>query len=323
MVGGLVGRASRSISIARNHSNASIVSGTDHVGGIVGESTATSSRNNQICSNVSLNGNIVSSGSNVGRIYGSANSYTSVGTVGTVEANRALLTTKINGVDVDLEDSEQNGQNTGLGTLKYKATYQGLGWDFGATWNIQETESFPYLAGQTAPPVIDGVPVSGGTVISGKSVDGGTISGLWANGTDDNAGLFAVIDGGSVQNLTVNVAEGKQVKGGSYVGVMAGQVKSGSITGCRVSGDVEGMMNVGGLIGHLEASNISRCYSSGSVTAADTKASYAGGLVGVNGTSATIADCYSDASVTSVTYAAGLVGYNYGSVSNCFARRCT
>ena len=49
-------------------------------------------------------------------------------------------------------DDGPNGTSTGLSTLQMQATYEGLGWDFGSTWAIQEGESFPYLQTQTAPP---------------------------------------------------------------------------------------------------------------------------------------------------------------------------
>ena len=51
-----------------------------------------------------------------------------------------------------------------------------MGWDFTDTWEIQETECFPYMKRQTAPPVITSQVVSGATTVSGKCVDGGTVT---------------------------------------------------------------------------------------------------------------------------------------------------
>ena len=74
------------------------------------------------------------------------------------------------------DDSENNGTNTGLSTLKLQATYEGLGWDFADTWQIEETESFPYFKTQTPPPYIAQALKKGDTNISGQCTEAGTIT---------------------------------------------------------------------------------------------------------------------------------------------------
>ena len=74
------------------------------------------------------------------------------------------------------DDSENNGTNTGLSTLKLQATYEGLGWDFTDTWQIEETESFPYFKNQTAPPYFQQMLKKGDTSLSGQCAEAGTIT---------------------------------------------------------------------------------------------------------------------------------------------------
>ena len=74
------------------------------------------------------------------------------------------------------DDSDENGTNTGLSTLKLQATYEGLGWDFADTWQIEETESFPYFKNQTAPPYFQQTLKEGDTNLSGRCAEAGTVS---------------------------------------------------------------------------------------------------------------------------------------------------
>ena len=74
------------------------------------------------------------------------------------------------------DDSDENGINTGLSTLKLQATYEGLNWDFADTWQIEETESFPYFKNQTAPPYFQQALKKGDTNLSGQCAEAGTVS---------------------------------------------------------------------------------------------------------------------------------------------------
>ena len=72
-------------------------------------------------------------------------------------------------------DDDSNGTSTGLSTLKLQATYEGLGWDFTSTWAMLETESFPYLQIQTAPPHFTQSLKAGDTQLSGQCVEEGMV----------------------------------------------------------------------------------------------------------------------------------------------------
>ena len=156
--------------IQRSYSLASI-NGTRTVGGLAG------SNKGNISSSIANNVNIKALEDNVGRVYGYSESG-SVGNMGSQAENKALNRTIVikAGVSQDVADDEQNGTGVSATTLKLKATYVAMGWDFTDTWDIQETECYPYMKSQTAPPVIQSQVVSGATTVSGKCVDGGTVT---------------------------------------------------------------------------------------------------------------------------------------------------
>ena len=418
-------------------------------------------------SNIAILTSVKATENQVGRIYGERNGG-SVGEMGTAKENKAFnRAIVINaGVAQDITDDEQNGTGVSKTTLKLKATYVAVGWDFTDVWEIQESECYPYMKSQTAPPVITSQVVSGATAISGKCVDGGTvtleidgtrqqmvssghefsfavsplqaghevricaktegkeqsyyttetvaylgsgkendpyqvytasdltgvyrkgyfklmndidltdyinqfsstegwesigregsetihfdgngkkIAGLWCNSTRDNTGLFSCFANGTIKNLTVEVASGKQVKGGANTGILIGKMINGTIENCKVSGKVAdgtpvggmvGLMDggkislcqanvtinttgntsyVGGLVGEITGGEIDQCVTLGALTATGTS-SYVGGMVGKN--YATVTNCYSNANVTSSYNAAGLIAYNYGLVEKCYA----
>ncbi len=172
-IAGITGGISSSYSNTtyRNYTNAYIV-GASNVGGIIGSVSVSAN----IKSNISIC-QVIRGDYSVGRIYGSINSNgTTIGAIGSSETNKALTTTKliINGNEQTCTDNLQNGQSTGNSVLKYKASYQGIGWDFSSIWAQQETESYPYFQWQTAPPVIN-KPLAGATSITGKGTDGALI----------------------------------------------------------------------------------------------------------------------------------------------------
>lgn len=460
--GGLVGY--RMGTIKRCYSHGSI-SGTSYVGGLCGYIAGSSG----VVSNVVIASEIKATEGNVGRLYG-YNSYSSaiIGSMGTSAENKSYNRTIVinQGVAQDIIDDLQNGTGVSATTLKLKATYVAMGWDFNDIWAIQETECYPYMQRQTAPPVITSNVVSNATVINGKCIDGGTvtleidgikqqlvstsnqfsftvsplqaghevrisakangkepsyyatetvsylgrgteadpyqiytaadltgvyrkgyfklmndidladyinqfsptegwesigregsetihfdgnghkITGLWCNSTRDNTGLFSCFANGEIKNLTVETANGKQVKGGANTGILIGKMMNGTIENCRVKGIVADGTPVGGMVGLFDGGSISNCHASvtinttgatsyvgglvgeisngemdqcvttGTLTGTGTE-SYVGGLIGKN--SGTVTNCHSDAIVSSSYNAAGLVAYNYGVVNKCYA----
>lgn len=435
--------------------------GKCNVGGLVGNNHAS------IKTSVAINAKVTATDGEVYRIAG-FNEVGAIPEIGSPDENKSYNRTIIisQGVAQEVTEDKPNGTGVSSNTLKLKATYVAMGWDFSDTWDIQETECYPYFKTQTAPPVITSQVVSGATTISGKCIDGGTvtleidgvkqqmvstgntfsftvsplqaghevrisakaegkeqsyfttetvqylgsgkendpyqiytasdltgvyrkgyfklmndidlteyinqfsptegwqsigregsetihfdgdghkITGLWCNSTRDNTGLFSCFANGTIKNLTVVTAKGKQVKGGSNTGILIGKMINGIIENCSVSGTVAdgtpvgGMVGlfdggkislsqaavtinttgetsyVGGMVGEITGGEIDQCVTLGTLTATG-KESYVGGLVGKN--YATVTNCYSNAVVTSPYNAAGLVAYNYGVVDKCYA----
>ena len=368
------------------------------------------------------------------------------GETGTAEENRALTTTKVklNGAVLTLTDDAQSGTSTGISTLKYMANYVALGWDFKNDWSIQETECYPYKPWQTAPPIVTSKLESQQTVISGKSISGGTvfleignsykdstackdnlwtftvpamqsgeevrvyavtenndqsyimtynvkypgsgtvkdpykvytaddlqgvfrkgyyqlmndidltawitknsptegwpsigrrgseavvfdgnnhkITGLWSNTKQDYCGLFSNFDTGTIKDLTVETADGKQVKGGNWTAILIGRLAHGGLQNCTVKGSACGTVRVGGVVGASLFNTLSKVNFSGVVesTVSDkdgTGDTEIGGLA-ASSKHDIINACLSDADINSVAqYIGGLVGsLNYGTLELC------
>lgn len=175
--GGIVGEKYMGL-ISKCYAYATI-SGTKYVGGVFGEASGYSTEHNfKAISNVANIVYLKSTEGVLGRIYGKRGGSAYVGEMGTANENKAYNRTVVinEGVVQDIIDGEQNGTGVSVTTLKLKATYVAMGWDFTDTWAIQETECYPYMKTQTAPPVIQSQVVSGATTVSGKCIDGGTIT---------------------------------------------------------------------------------------------------------------------------------------------------
>lgn len=405
-VGGLMGKKVCG-DLVHSYANAN-VDGATNVGGLIGNASgmvATDVTSNlAIKSCVAVNSRINATTESVGRIYGNkADDYVTIGALGTADGNLSLNKTSVvkSGVVQTITDDLQNGTSIGQSMLKLKATYVAKGWNFDNDWTIQETESYPYMRYQAAPPVFSSVPQSGDTQISGKSVSGGKvyiyikdklagsascnasnnwtfktsalesgaevkayafkdglspsyftttrvnfpgegteaspyliysaadlqgmtkggyyklmndidltqwirensptkgwvsvgfessdaiyfngdghkITGLWCNTTDDYNGLFSNIPEGTITNLTVEVAKGKQVQGGDYTAVLAGRATSTSISNVTITGDVAGTVSVGGMVGYGLALSVTQSSFEGSVTATGDNA-FVGGIAG-------------------------------------------
>jgi len=465
-VGGLIGHAYHG-KIGQCYSYATI-NGTKSVGGLIGRvEAATYEAKYEITSNFAICTSIKATEGNIGKIFGERGKNVIIGEMGTNGENKAFnRTIVINaGVVQDVSDDEQNGTGVSATTLKLKATYVAMGWDFTDTWDIQETECYPYFKTQTAPPVITSQVISGATTVSGKCVDGGTITldidgekqqmvstgntfsftvsplqaghevrvsakadgkeqsyyttevvsflgkgteadpyqistaadltevyrkgyyklmndidltsyinqycgsegwesigrdgsetiyfdgnnhkvtGLWCSSTRDNTGLFSCFANGYIKNLTVEVADGKKVKGGANTGILIGKLINGTIVNCRVSGSLADGTPVGGIVGMLDGGKITLCQAELTVSTTGANA-YVGGIAGessgdidqcvtlgsVNATgnstnaagivgknSGNVTNSYSSMKITSVYCAAGVVGYNYGTVDKCYA----
>ena len=156
--------------------------------------------------------------------------------------------------------------------------------------------------------------------------DNKTISGLTITSTtgDDAAvGLFGVVDGGTVKNLTltdVNINVSNSDLAGAAIGMMLGGATAENIT---VNGAVVGNDGVGGIVGRLVIDGtIANCTNNASVT------STYGGIGGIVGkayyedgsntaTFASITNCTNKGVVTAPMYVGGIVGLARANVTGC------
>lgn len=185
-IGGILGYANCRDDISPSKCNINMcysyanIIGDSYVGGIAGEAPGSN-----ISSNVSICGLISAVTGNVGRVYGSDDlSGVTLGECGTANENKgfARASVLLNGIAQELPDGLKHGTNVGNATLKYGATYQGMGWDFN-DWTIIETESYPYKAIQCAPPIVTSTIEANATEISGNCTEDGTVT-VVANGEE-------------------------------------------------------------------------------------------------------------------------------------------
>lgn len=151
---------------------------------------------------------------------------------------------------------------------------------------------------------------------------GHKVTGLWANTTNDYAGLFSNFSaGGSIKNLTVEVASGKKVKGGNYTGILIGCMKNGEIINCSVKGNVEGTKYVGGLVGNFEGVLTNNAFIMSEVRSSGRNANI-GGLVGYLSSGSVVTRCSATGTVYTDdygVYAGGLIGFSAGSLEENYA----
>ena len=195
-----------------------------------------------------------------------------------------------------------------------------------------------------------GKPFSG--VFDGQ---GHTVSGLYISNGKSFQGLFGFVSGdkSEIRNLTVS----GDVKGGDYVGGIAGvAVYGSSIINCAASGSVSGNHNVGGIVGqtgwydkggctitnctantdvsgtgdgiyaiagivgYAADSSIANCTASGSVSGTGDNNCYVGGIAGVVYCNRAITNCAVNADVSGNNSIGGIAGVVYNSpISNCAA----
>ncbi|MCL2695957.1 MAG: hypothetical protein FWE69_06500 [Clostridiales bacterium] len=153
--------------------------------------------------------------------------------------------------------------------------------------------------------------------------DGGgyMISGLWSDRSGEHfIGLFARIHEGTVESLTVETA-GTGMKGNEQVGVLTGNIGSGTIRNCAAHGKVTGRIMAGGLVGYAGGSEYTIAYIEQSHATADVSTTdyAAGGLIGLWASSGTVEKCYATGSVFS---GGGTVGGFVGTASSGLIRNC-
>jgi hypothetical protein len=146
------------------------------------------------------------------------------------------------------------------------------------------------------------------------------IDSLYINrGSENNIGLFGFVKGNSakVEKLSVTNVD---ITGRKDVAAIVGDNR-GTVSECSSTGNVEGTgsgihTHIGGLVG-LNKDTIKSSFSSVHVS---SSGHLAGGLVGKNGVSALIINCYCQGQVVGIDHIGGLVGETYnGDVKYCYS----
>lgn len=158
--------------------------------------------------------------------------------------------------------------------------------------------------------------------------NGKTISGLNLeySGTThyekDYKGLFGIVSGGTVKNLTV--AGTIEASTSAYVGGIIGYAKDAVIENCINKCDISAVSSLGGIVGYAGGSvKIKKCINEGKISASNSSA---GGIVGYVALQTEITDCENGGAVSAAkNNAGGIVGFvkekedadKYLTVTNC------
>lgn len=136
---------------------------------------------------------------------------------------------------------------------------------------------------------------------------GNTVSGLNVSGA--YAGLFGVINGAEIKNLTVK----GNVTGTEYAAGIAAKAKgtSNTISACGNEADISGKIAAGILSWNGTYNTnctIIRCYNTGAVASTGSTDDRAGGIVAYNTGKTTVSESYNTGDITSNGYAGGING---------------
>ena len=160
-------------------------------------------------------------------------------------------------------------------------------------------------------------------IFDGKSKSISNVK-ITANTTDANdaIGLFGVVDGGTVKNVTLNVninVVNNKLAGGA-IGLL---VNGGTAEKIHVTGNVKAADGVGGIVGRMLISGtIKECVNEAVVDAAEVGSGSGGGIVGkayytATGKAMNIQDCENRGSITAAHCAGGIAGLSAANVSGC------
>ena len=122
-------------------------------------------------------------------------------------------------------------------------------------------------------------------------------------------GIFGYVDGINTEIKNLGLSN-VNIQRGHYVGALVGNLISGTLSNCYVSGNVTGNYYTGMLVGINSSGTLIDCYATGSVEGAYTT----GGLTGYNAGS--LFYCYTTGFVIGTENVGGLTGENYGQIIN-------
>lgn len=147
--------------------------------------------------------------------------------------------------------------------------------------------------------------------------NGHSVSNLYINGTTHYQGLFGIVSGARIQNLTI--ASGTITSKYGSTGAVVGYASSTVIENCHNYTNVSCVKFAGGIIGYLSKDAVvTRCHNEGAISSGDDWGS--GGIAGAT-SDATVDNCYNLGVVSGESRVGGIVGsYERTSVvKNCYS----
>jgi parallel beta-helix repeat protein len=155
-------------------------------------------------------------------------------------------------------------------------------------------------------PQVENIPFAGVFDGNGHKISNFSYTAIDTGTYTGGIGIFKIVSGENAQIKNLGLI-GADISGQDNVGSLAGEIDSGTVSGCYAEGGsilADGYV-VGGLVGK-NGGIITNCTTSGSVSGDYMT----GGLVGYN--TGTITDCYSSTIVLGKHDIGGLVGYDLG-----------
>ena len=226
----------------------------------------------------------------------------------------------------DIDATETATWNGGMGfdpignsTAPFSGTFDGNGYTIANLTIDRPSEDVVGLFGSVR---------SGGTIrnttlvglsVTGSSTVGGLV-GLNSYGTVSDSSATGSVSGalrvGGLVGLnwygTVSDSSATGSVSGffAYVGGLVGHNWYGTVSDSSATGSVSGYSTVGGLVGYNLNGTVSDSSATGSISSSSSWFSYVGGLVGSN--YGRVSESSATGSVSGSSYVGGLVGYNYG-----------
>ncbi|MEH3105095.1 MAG: YDG domain-containing protein [Sphingomonas phyllosphaerae] len=291
-VGGLVGLNAGTVSQGSSQVG---VSGTERVGGAVGEGSATST-----LTNLTIGGTIGATCCYLGGVAGyNAGAISDVVFDGTVDGtvNPANAVYQVGGI-VGMNDTGTITNAEAKGSVTSLGIYVGglVGNSRNAAASITDSHSSATVNGQAT--------VGGLVGLNEGKIKNSYATGQVTGTRDTVGGLIGYTDTNSV--LETVYATGN-VAGAMYVGGLIGYAGTGALGLDQLSatGNVTGRSSVGGLIGYVEAGDtITASHATGTVTGTKN----VGGLIGYADERVTVTGSYARGAVTGAKWVGGLIG---------------
>lgn len=292
--GGIAGCQSSGSALSNCHSDSQVTGTSDYTGGIIGQSQGSI----EGCDSSGDVSGYDCTGGIVGDNYGNMNNSFSTGSVTGSDYTGGVAGYNETGGILDCYSA---GAVSGADHVGGVVGYNESSAEISGCYSQGTVSGDNYLAG-----------------VAGTNETMGTLNDCYAEGdiiaTGQTVGGVAGDNLGTIQGCHMSGNVTGSDTNSYYVGGIAGY-NAGSIQASFATGGVNGLQDIGGAVGWNKGI-ISHSYASGDVTGADNSI---GGLIGFNGATGLVQDCYAEGTASGVNYVGGISGDNSGTIENCYA----